>query len=92
MFVLDTDAMTYDQNAHPLLSGKVKSTPREHLFIASITIEEQLKGRLAYISKHRNDLHKSAYGQAALVQTVYYFSKWNILLFNTEAGGIFRQL
>ena len=51
MFVLDTDAITHDQNAHPVLSGKVKSTPREHLFIASITIEEQLKGRLAYISK-----------------------------------------
>jgi tRNA(fMet)-specific endonuclease VapC len=70
----------------------VKNTPREHLFTTSVTVEEQLKGRLAYINKHRNDPGKSAQGHAFLIQTVYYFGKWHLLLYNEEADAIFRQL
>jgi tRNA(fMet)-specific endonuclease VapC len=77
--VLDTDAITHDQNAHQILSTKVRSTPREHLFTTSITLEEQLKGRLAYINKHRNAPRKSAQGHVARVRTVSYFSRWNIV-------------
>ena len=46
MFVLDTDSITHDQNAHPILSEKVSNTPREDLFTTSVSVEEQLKGRL----------------------------------------------
>jgi tRNA(fMet)-specific endonuclease VapC len=92
VFVLDTDAITHDQNAHPILSAKVRSTPRGQLFTTSITVEEQLRGRLAYINKHRNNPRKLAQGHATFVQIVHYFNKWNILLFNEEAGVIFRQL
>lgn len=92
MFVFDTDTLTHDQNGHALLSEKIRSTPRQQLFTTSITIEEQLKGRLAYLGKYRNESHKSAQGHAALVQTVRYFHAWNILLFNEEADAIFRQL
>ena len=92
MFILDTDAITHDQNAHPLLSAKVRNTPREFLFTTSITVEEQLKGRLAYLNTHRNDPRKSAHGHTALVQTVLYFEKWNILIFSTDAHAIFQRL
>lgn len=71
---------------------KIHSTPRQRLFTTSITIEEQLKGRLAYLNQYRHDPRKSAQGHAALVQTVRYFHAWNILLFNEEADAIFRQL
>ena len=43
-------------------------------------------------NKHRNDPRQSAQGHAALVQTIFYFSKWNILSYNEEADAIFRQL
>ena len=36
MFILDTDAITHDQNAHPILSVKVRNTPREHLCTTSV--------------------------------------------------------
>ena len=52
MFIFDTDAITHDQNAHPVLRGKVNSTPRAQLFTTSVTVEEQLRGRLAYINKY----------------------------------------
>jgi hypothetical protein len=45
MFILDTDSITHDQNAHPVLIERVKTTPRQHLFTTSVTVEEQLKGR-----------------------------------------------
>jgi hypothetical protein len=84
VFVLDTDAITHDENAHKILSAKVKSAPRKQLFTTSVTIEEQLKGRLAYINKHRNNPRRSAQGHAALVQTVYYcFVKLNFALLTT---------
>ncbi|MBI3249538.1 MAG: type II toxin-antitoxin system VapC family toxin [Deltaproteobacteria bacterium] len=92
MFILDTDAITHDQNAHSLLSAKVKNTPKDWLFTTSVTVEEQLKGRLAYLKAFQTDPRKSAHGHAALVQTVFYFEKWNILIFSGEAYVIFHQL
>jgi hypothetical protein len=35
MFILDTDSITHDQNAHPILIEKVKITPRQDLFTTS---------------------------------------------------------
>jgi len=70
----------------------VRNTPREQLFTTSVTVEEQLKGRLAYINRHRNNPRRSAQGHSALIQTVYYFGKWNILAYSEDADAIFRQL
>ena len=92
MFILDTDAITHDQNRHQILSVKVRSMPRQHLFTTSVTAEEQLKGRLAYINRHRNNPRQSAQGHASLVQAVYYFNKWSILPYDEDADVIFRQL
>ncbi len=92
MFILDTDSITYDQRAHSLLSAKVTSTPRGQLFTTSVTVEEQFKGRLAFIKKLRNSSSKAAQGHAALIQAILYFSQWNILLLDERADAIFRQL
>jgi tRNA(fMet)-specific endonuclease VapC len=92
MFILDTDSITNHQNAHPILTKRVRNTPAEHLFTTSVTIEEQLKGRLAYLNRHRNSPRQTALGHTALLQTIRYFSKWSILLFQEEADALFRQL
>lgn len=92
MFILDTDAITHHQNAHAILSARVSHIPSARLFTTSVTVEEQLKGRLSYLNTHRNEPHKSAQGHAALVRTIYYFNQWNILLFDEEADTIVRQL
>jgi tRNA(fMet)-specific endonuclease VapC len=92
MFILDTDSITHDQNAHPILTKKVKTTPRQELFTTSVTVEEQLKGRLAYLNRHRNSPRQSALGHTALVQTIFYFSQWNILVYDEEVDAHFRRL
>jgi tRNA(fMet)-specific endonuclease VapC len=70
----------------------VRHAPREDLFTTSITVEEQLKGRLAYIHRYRNDPPRLAQGHAALVRTIYYFARWNILSVSEEAEARVRQL
>lgn len=92
MFILDTDAITYDQYAHPILCAHVRNTLREHLFTTSVTVEEQMKGRLAYMHRYRNHSDKLAQGHAALVRSIYYFARWNILTFSAEAEVLFQQL
>lgn len=92
MFILDTDSITQHQNGQPIISEKVIDTPREQLFTTSVTVEEQLKGRLGYINRYRNSPERSAQGHAALVRTITYFSKWNILLFTEKADAAFREL
>ena len=92
MYILDTDVIAHDQNEHPILSAKVRSTPGKQLFITSVTLDEQFRGRLAYINRHRNNLHKSPQGHAAVVQTVYYSSKWNMLAYDEDADTTFHRL
>jgi tRNA(fMet)-specific endonuclease VapC len=92
VFILDTDAITHDQRAHPLLSVRVCDTPREHLFTTSVTVEEQLKGRLAYIHRYRNNSSRLAQGHAALVRTLYYFARWHILSITEETDALAQQL
>lgn len=92
MFIFDTDAITHDQNAPPVLRAKVNRTPRPQLFTTSVTVEEQLRGWLAYINKYRHAPSKATQGHMALIQTVYYFSTWNILAFQETADAVFRQL
>lgn len=70
----------------------MNSTPRAQLFTTSVTVEEQLRGRLAYISKYRHVPAKAAQGHVALIQMISYFSKWNILAFHEAADTMFRQL
>jgi tRNA(fMet)-specific endonuclease VapC len=70
----------------------VRNTPSEGLFTTSVTVEEQLKGRLAYIHRYRNHPLRLAQGHAALVRTIYYFARWNILSVSEEAEVRVRQL
>jgi tRNA(fMet)-specific endonuclease VapC len=92
MFILDTDSITHDQKEHPILIERVRTAPREDLFTTSVTIEEQLKGRLAFLHRERNHPHRSAQGHGDLVQTIFYFSKWNVLLYTEDADALFRRL
>ena len=92
MFVLDTDSITHEQEAHPVLSEKVRTTPREFLFTTSVTVEEQVKGRLAYIHRFRDSPQRIALGHDDLVNTVLYYRNWSILRYDEDADAIVRGL
>ena len=90
--MLDTDAITYDQRAHPLLSLRLTQIEKPDLFTTSTTVEEKLKGRLAYLNRYRDDAYRSSQGHIGLLRTLSYFQTWHILPFSEEAGIIFRDL
>jgi predicted nucleic acid-binding protein len=81
VFIFDTDTITHHQREHAALSARVSSTPAAQLFTTSVTVAEQLQGRLSYLNTHRNNPRQLAQGHSALVRTVSYFNQCNILLF-----------
>lgn len=53
-FILDTDHLSLFQRSHTAVTERVKSLPPEVLAITIVTVEEQLRGRLAQIKVARN--------------------------------------
>jgi predicted nucleic acid-binding protein len=91
MFVLDTDSISHDQKAHPILKEKVNNTPRNLLFSTSVTVEELLKGRLAYINRNRKSPVQLSLGHSYLMETISYLRKWDFLV-TTKCGHCFCSL
>ncbi len=56
-----------------------------------ITIEEQMRGWLAEISRHR-DPHRQITGYAKLQQQVEVFADWVILSWDSDSAGFFLRL
>ena len=83
---------SYDQKAHPILKEKVSNTPRRLLFTTSITVEEQLKGRLAFINRHHNSPHHFSLGHAYLMETISYLQEWNTLVYDEDIDVVFAHL
>lgn len=53
LYILDTDHVSLFQRRHPRVIVKIGTTPPQRLAVTIITLEEQLKGRLAQIKKAR---------------------------------------
>lgn len=88
-YVLDTDHVTLHQRNHPQVVGRIQECTPDDLAITVITVQEQMRGRLAEVSRARSDLHV-AYAQ--LQATVDYFCGLTVLAFDTDAQQQFRQL
>jgi tRNA(fMet)-specific endonuclease VapC len=50
-YILDTDHLTLLKRNHPIVRAKIANIPPEDIFVTIVTVEEQLRGRLAIISK-----------------------------------------
>ncbi|GIK55953.1 MAG: type II toxin-antitoxin system VapC family toxin [Chloroflexi bacterium] len=88
-YVLDTDHVTLHQRNHPQVVGRIRECMPDDLAITVITVQEQMRGRLAEVSRAKSDLHV-AYAQ--LQATVDYFCGLTVLVFDTDAQQQFRQL
>jgi tRNA(fMet)-specific endonuclease VapC len=91
LFVLDTDHLSlYQRDFEPLLS-KLLSHPTDELAITIITVEEQLRGRLAQIRKattaaHLNECYRW------LGETVDQLARLPVLYFDDKAGTLYERL
>ena len=91
VFVLDTDHLSlYQRGTEPLLS-KLLSYPPDKLAITIVTVEEQLRGRLAHIRKATTVLQLTE-RYRWLGETVSHLSRLAMLYFDTTAATVYEGL
>ena len=91
LFVLDTDHLSlYQRGTEPLLSKLLSRSPDE-LAITIITVEEQLRGRLAHVRKATTvfQLTERYYW---LGEAVSHLSRLSMLYFDSTAAKVYEGL
>lgn len=89
LYVLDTDHATLHQHDHAQVVARVQACTPDELAITVVTVEEQMRGRLAQIGRPGGDL-TLAYD--LLRATADYFCDLTILPFDAEAQQQYQQL
>jgi len=87
LYVLDTDHVTLHQRNHPQVIAKLQTCVPEEVSVTVITLEEQMRGRLAQLRRPGYDL-TLVYDQ--LIATAKYFCGLIILPFDAAAQQQFR--
>ena len=92
LYILDTDHVTLFQHGHPQIARRARLIGGSNIFITTVTLEEQLRGRLAGISRvaTKPEFLKVAYKN--LKMTLLYFCNVNLLDFNDEAYKRYQSL
>ncbi len=91
LFVLDTDHLSlYQRGAEPLLS-KLLTHPPGELAITIVTVEEQLRGRLAQIRKARTAAHLNECYRW-LGETMDQLARLPVLYFDAKATALYERL
>ncbi len=89
--ILDTDTLSLVQREHPLVVGRLKALPRKQRAITVISLEEQLRGRLAQIAKAKREKElRRAY--VLLEQTHRGLCKIHKFAFDANAPEKFNEL
>jgi len=90
-YILDTDHLSLFQREHPLVMQRVNATDPQKMAVTTITLEEQIYGRLNQIRRATSaESLVSAY--AKLRYTWDFFSTINLLDFTQEAGDCYAEL
>ena len=82
LYILDTDHVTLHQHNHPQVIVRLKLLTKEQIVTTAITVEEQMRGRLAQVGQAGSNL---PLGYNLLVTTTEYFCGLTILPFDSEA-------
>jgi tRNA(fMet)-specific endonuclease VapC len=90
-YILDTDHLTLLKRNHPAVIAKVTPIPPENIFVTIVTVEEQLRGRLAVISKVSNQPEKFSIAYEYLFESLLNFYNLNVLKFDPIAVDYFQQ-
>lgn len=93
LLVLDTDHLSeLERNSAPgqRLTARLEASPSENV-ITIVTVEEQMRGWLAEISRHRDPLRQiTAY--AKLQRQVEAFAQWIVLPWDADSARLFLEL
>ena len=91
LYALDTDHLSLILRGHPRIRERLSTIPPEQVTITIITVEEQLRGRLAQVSKASSgDGRSVAYGY--LRQAISDLSKLKVLDYDVASDRIYQEL
>jgi tRNA(fMet)-specific endonuclease VapC len=91
LYVLDTDHLSLHLRGHPQVRERLAQIAPDALAITIITAEEQLRGRLAQVSKATTgDTRSAAYRY--LHKAIIDLAKLNILDYDAMAERIYQEL
>jgi tRNA(fMet)-specific endonuclease VapC len=93
MVALDTDHLSEwqrDSAAGRRLRTRVETT-RPEIALSIVTVEEQMRGWLAEISRH-SDVHRQISPYAKLQKQIEVFAEWLILPWDVDAAALFLSL
>lgn len=95
MILLDTDHLTvasYPRDPrYAALSARMQSSGLDDFATTIVSVEEQMRGWLAVISKAR-DLRQLAVRYDQLIAMIDFFSRWSIVRFDDAAADEFDRL
>lgn len=89
LHVLDTDHISLHQREHLPLKNRLRLLSKDDVVITVISVEEQMKGRLAYLNRQGVNL---AQAYALVAGTAEFFCKFRILPFRDSAREIYEDL
>lgn len=91
-YILDTDHVTLFQHNHPEIARRARAVGGSNIFITTVTLEEQLRGRLAGISRCAIKPELLAVAYENLRRTQLYFCSVNLLDFDDVAYNCYQSL
>jgi tRNA(fMet)-specific endonuclease VapC len=92
---LDTDhvnVLKYPQ--HPRftsLTTQLNTSADQDIATTVITVEEQMRGWLAWINRS-DDVHRQVPAYQELLRLFVFFSRWHVVLFDEQAASVFQGL
>ncbi len=91
-YILDTDHVTLFQHNHPEITRRARTVGGSNIFVTTVTLEEQLRGRLAGISRCATKPELLAVAYENLRRTQLYFCSVNLLNFDNAAYSCYQSL
>jgi tRNA(fMet)-specific endonuclease VapC len=91
-YILDTDCVTLFQYNHPRISERARVIGNSKIFVTTVTLEEQLRGRLAGISRSATKPERLEIAYQNLRKTLLYFCSVNLLDFDNAAYSCYQSL
>ncbi|HAG85011.1 MAG TPA: nucleic acid-binding protein [Cyanobacteria bacterium UBA12227] len=91
-YILDTDHVTLFQYNHPEIVQRARAIGNSNIFITTVTLEEQLRGRLAGISRAATKPERLAIAYQNLRRTLVYFCSVNLVDFDDSAYTFYQSL
>lgn len=90
-YILDTDHVSLYQRRHPQVVARVLATAPADLAVTTITLGEQVQGRLAVIRQARSQ-PDAARGYLRLRETVEFYQAIQLVDYTTAAIAHFEEL